>query len=128
MQIGFSLPRVAGLLVGGVGGCMLALAVWYVMTAVMLHQPFTHVLWHRPTLRLRTLFVQSLPLCVFSSLWSLYLLSNRWVCWSVSSASDAGLFGFGADTWSSGSASLRSWRKVTLSPSSYDHGQSRSVS
>lgn len=97
MQIGFSLPRIAGLLVGGVGGCMLALAVWYVMTAVMLHQPFIHVLWHRPTLRLRTLFVQSLPLCVFSSLWSLYLLSNRWVCWSVSSASDAGLFGFGAN-------------------------------
>jgi O-antigen/teichoic acid export membrane protein len=97
MQTGLSLPRLSGLLAGGVAGCMIALAAWYVMIAVALNAPFVGLLWDQRPVRLRQLFAASFPLCVFNSLWWLYLLSNRWMSWSMSGATDAGLFGFGAN-------------------------------
>jgi O-antigen/teichoic acid export membrane protein len=97
MQIGLSLPRLLGLLTGGVTGCMVALAAWYFMTAVVLNIPFAYVPTGRRTAPLWPLFADAFPLCIFSALWLLYLLSNRWVSFTVSSPIDAGLFGFGAN-------------------------------
>jgi O-antigen/teichoic acid export membrane protein len=100
MQVGLILPRFAGLWVGGVSGCILAMAAWYLMTAVVINAPFFGVLRQQRLVDLRPipgLIKASLPLCVFSSLWLLYLLSSRWFSWLMSNPTDAGLFAFGAN-------------------------------
>jgi hypothetical protein len=99
MQFGMSLPRFGGLLVGGVSGYMLALAIWSVMTAVVLNLPFVDFLrLPRQPPRLIPLLAESLPLFAFSSIWFLYLLASRWFSWLVSSTTtEAGLFAFGAN-------------------------------
>jgi O-antigen/teichoic acid export membrane protein len=105
MQAGLSLPRFAGLWAGGVSGCMLAMAAWYLMTAVVINAPFFGILRQRRSHEMQPvldLLKASLPLCVFSSLWLLYLLSSRWFSWLMSNPTDAGLFAFGANMLSVG--------------------------
>jgi O-antigen/teichoic acid export membrane protein len=92
LQLGLSLPRLLGLLVGGVNGCFAALLVWYSMTAVALLSP-------RPRLRARHMvrFIgDGLPLFAFNTCWLLYLLCNRWIAALLSTPRETGLFGFGA--------------------------------
>jgi O-antigen/teichoic acid export membrane protein len=105
MQAGLSLPRFAGLWAGGVSGCLLAMAAWYLMTAVVINAPFFGMLRQRRPFEMRPvlgLLKESLPLCVFSSLWLLYLLSSRWFSWLMSNPTDAGLFALGANMLSVG--------------------------
>jgi O-antigen/teichoic acid export membrane protein len=102
LQLGLSLPRFLGLLTGGVTGCVLALAAWYLMTAVVVNAPFVERLRGDRRINVRSIFAKSLPLCVFGSLWLLYLLIGRWFSWLQSSATDAGLYAFGANLLSVG--------------------------
>jgi hypothetical protein len=105
MQAGLSLPRFAGLWTGGVSGCLLAMAAWYLMTAVVINAPFFGIFRQRRPLEMQPvlgLLKASLPLCVFSSLWLFYLLSSRWFSWLMSNPTDAGLFAFGANMLSVG--------------------------
>jgi hypothetical protein len=105
IQAGLSLPRITGLLVGGVSGCVITMAAWFTMTAVVSNAPFVPIFDKRQTIRLNQILAclkESLPLCAFSSLWLLYLLSSRWFSWLISSPTDAGLFAFGANQLSVG--------------------------
>ena len=98
MQAGLSLPRLGGLVAGGVTGSFAALAAWYVLTAALLTQPLAAVLRARPPMRVvaRTLRVAA-PLFAFNALWLLYLTANRWVSAKLSTPGNFGLFAFGAN-------------------------------
>lgn len=98
MQAGLSLPRIAGLVLGGATGCFAALAAWYAFTAVLLNQPFKDMLRCRPPARavVRTLRT-ALPLFAFNALWLAYLTGNRWIASALSDAFEFGLFAFGAN-------------------------------
>ena len=96
LLFGLSIPRLAGLLAGGVAGCLLATAAWYCMTAAVLNFPFVRSLRVPSVGDASRLFATSLPLFMFSTLWSLYLMINRWYSWLLTSESDAGRFAFGA--------------------------------
>jgi hypothetical protein len=98
MQAGLSLPRLAGLVLGGVTGCFAALAAWYALTAVLLNQPFGATLRSRPApgAVVRTLGV-AVPLFAFNALWLLYLTANRWIASALSEPLEFGLFAFGAN-------------------------------
>lgn len=98
MQAGLSLPRLGGLVAGGVTGCFAALAAWYVLTAALLTQPLAAVLRAKPPMRVvaRTLRT-AVPLFAFNALWLLYLTANRWMSATLSTPGDFGLFAFGAN-------------------------------
>jgi O-antigen/teichoic acid export membrane protein len=96
-QFGMSIPRLAGLLADGVRGCVVALAIWYGMAAVILYAPFFRDLRPIRTRRLCSLFAESTPLFVLSSAWLLYVMASRWFSWLISSPTEAGLFAFGAN-------------------------------
>jgi O-antigen/teichoic acid export membrane protein len=105
IQAGLSLPRLTGLLVGGVSGCVIAMAAWFMMIAIVSNAPFVGIFRQRNTItinQIRGCFKESLPLCAFSSLWLLYLFSSRWFSWVISSPIDAGLFAFGTNLLSVG--------------------------
>lgn len=105
MQAGLSIPRLAGLWVGGVRGCIFAMTIWYVMTAIVINAPFFRGRRKRRAVRVRPvldILKASFPLCVFGSLWLAYLVSSRWFSWLFSSQVDAGLFAFGANMLSVG--------------------------
>jgi O-antigen/teichoic acid export membrane protein len=98
MQAGLSVPRLAGLVLGGVTGCFAALLAFYALTAALLNQPFAAALCQRPSARAvaRTLGA-ALPLFAFSALWLLYLTANRWISLALTDAEGFGLFAFGAN-------------------------------
>jgi O-antigen/teichoic acid export membrane protein len=91
LQAGMTVPRLAGLLLGGVTGCFAILAAWFGALAFLLARPRT-----LPSLRLWALFRHSIPLFVFYGLWLAYQSANRWISAVLSSAHDFGLFAFGA--------------------------------
>jgi hypothetical protein len=98
IQLGLSLPRLTGLLLGGVAGCMVALAVWYCSIAAILTTPLLGLL-RRPAAPTGFLlvFAASAPLFVFNSSWLLLLLANRWFAWLLCNPEETGLFVFGAN-------------------------------
>ena len=96
-QFGMSLPRLIGLLFGGVEGCLIAVSIWYVGGALVLYAPFIRVV-HRLTPRaFSAVLRKALPLFVLSSSWLVYILASRWFGWVISSPHEAGLFAFGAN-------------------------------
>ena len=97
IQGGLSLPRLTGLLLGGVSGCLLAMAGWYAMVAIVLNLPFARLLSVSHVRSSLPLLVSSLPLFIFGALWLLYLIANRWFSWLLISPHGAGEFAFGAN-------------------------------
>ena len=92
LQFGMTLPRLAGLSLGGVTGCFAALALWYVGVALLLARPP-----RGPTASVGSLLGESLPLFAFYGAWLLFISATRWISWFVSrTETDFGLFAFGA--------------------------------
>ncbi len=92
LQFGMTLPRLAGLSLGGVTGCFAALALWYVGVALLLARPPKG----EPA-NIRGLLKQSLPLFAFYGAWMLFASASRWASWALSrSDAEFGLFAFGA--------------------------------
>lgn len=92
MQFGMTLPRLGGLMLGGVNGCFAALAVWYLGLAAFFMRPQplrgAHLL---ETLK------SGLPLFAFNGLWLVYLVAGRWISWILSaSETEFGLLAFGS--------------------------------
>lgn len=103
MQAGLSVPRLAGLALGGVAGCFAVLGAFYGATAALLNQPFAAALRRRSSARAvaRTLRAAS-PLFAFNALWLLYLMASRWISSALSDAVGLGLFAFGANLVAAG--------------------------
>lgn len=97
MQFALTLPRLGGLALDGVRGCIIGLALWSIAVGVIVNLRFLPTV-PRPDWR-STLQVigRGVPLFLYGALWLLYLYANRWLSWSMSSAADAGLFAFGAN-------------------------------
>jgi hypothetical protein len=92
LQFGMTLPRLGGLVAGGVTGCFAVMAVYYVGLALLFCRPRPGAL---P--RLGPMVASSLPLFAFYSAWLVYASANRWVSWAVSNdPGEFGLFAFGA--------------------------------
>ncbi len=92
LQFGLTLPRLAGLELGGVTGCFAALAIWYVGVALLIARPPQGNKGN-----ITALLSQSLPLFAFYGAWLLFISANRWISWAVSSSeAEFGLFAFGA--------------------------------
>lgn len=92
LQFGTTLPRLGGLIAGGVTGCFVVMAVYYVGLALLFCRPRPGAL---P--RLGPMLASGLPLFVFYSAWLVYASANRWVSWAVSDdPGEFGLFAFGA--------------------------------
>ncbi len=96
ISFGQSLPRFVGLLAGGVEGMLLGMLLWYSATAAIVNKPFLGMLTSGASQYRCRILKDAVPLFAFNYLWVVYLLSNRWFSWSVSSETDAGLFAFGA--------------------------------
>ena len=97
MQFGATLPRLMGLLVDGVRGSMIGIGVWSGVACIILNVPFVSTVRFRYA-ELPRLIARSVPLFLYNAAWLLYLFANRWFSWWLSdSASDAGLFAFGAN-------------------------------
>jgi O-antigen/teichoic acid export membrane protein len=96
-QFGMSLPRLAGLLIDGVRGCIIACALWYGMVGLILHVPFVRLLRPLGWSRLLDIFATATPLFVLSTTWLLYQLASRWFSWVISGSEEYGLFAFGAN-------------------------------
>lgn len=95
MQFGMTLPRLVGLLIDGVAGCMLGLGLWAGFSCVVLNAPLL------PAVRFRfealALIPRAMPLFIYSAAFFLYMFANRWFSWWISDNEDAGLFAFGAN-------------------------------
>jgi hypothetical protein len=107
IQIGMSIPRLSGLLINGVAGCVLVLALWYGLVALLLSVfDFGSSTW-MPSIvssarllsirALRQIVAASLPLFIYDNFWTFYVLAPRWIAATLTEASDAGRFAFGAN-------------------------------
>lgn len=98
MQAGLSVPRLGGLLLGGIPGCFGVLAAFYALTAVLLTQPFSALLHTSSAPRaVRRTLGAALPLFVFNAVWLLYLTANRWIASALLDPEAFGLFAFGTN-------------------------------
>lgn len=97
MQFGMSLPRLAGLLIDGVRGCIVGCMMWFGIVGLVLHVPFAERLRPLKARRLLVILTASTPLFVLSTAWLMYQLANRWISWVISTPEDYGLFAFGAN-------------------------------
>lgn len=93
LQVGMTVPRLGGLLLGGITGCFGTLAVWYALGA-WLSPPERS---RKPAHPVLPLLRDALPMFAFSWLWLAYLLANRWLSSLLSSHEEFGLFAFGAN-------------------------------
>ncbi|TCR73226.1 family 16 glycosylhydrolase [Rhizobium sp. BK376] len=93
LQLGMTVPRLAGLMFGGVTGSFAALAAYYTLCALLFARPLP-MLTQRPSFM--SMARLALPLFAFNASWVFYLSANRWVSSTLSSPHDLGLFSFGA--------------------------------
>lgn len=96
LQFGMTFPRLFGLALGGVTGCVLALAIWYGALAVLLARPGSDKAKIQLT-RAWALVRAALPLFAFQGLWLVYVSANRWMSLGLSTPRDFGLFAFTAN-------------------------------
>lgn len=96
MQLGMGLPRLAGLLLGGVVGAFLALSTWYVATAGIFAVLLVPQLTWQPSLRrVARILREAVPLFSLTTLWWFYILSARVIAAFFLPASDLGKLGIG---------------------------------
>lgn len=93
LQFGMTIPRLVGLLSGGITGTFAALAAYYVLCALLFARPSFR---HRRPLPLLGMARLALPLFAFNALWIFYLGANRWISALLSSPHDLGLFSLAA--------------------------------
>ncbi|MGV2184429.1 family 16 glycosylhydrolase [Rhizobium rhizogenes] len=93
LQIAMTVPRLAGLVLGGVDGSFAAVAIYYTLCAVLLARPLPRLKKRPP---LASMAQAALPLFAFNASWTFYLSANRWISSVLSSPHDLGLLSFGA--------------------------------
>lgn len=97
-SIGMIVPRLMGLLIAGVQGCIVGLLIWYSGTAISFNIPFLRAIHRVPRPgAILGLYAASLPLFAYGNLWVFYLLTPRWFSAALAPADQAGLFAFGAN-------------------------------
>lgn len=99
LMVVLATARPLGMVLGGVTGSFLAIALCYgAIAAWVLRGPFRPNLragWPRPPLRL--LLLQGMPLFLTSFVWACYMTANRWVVSLLAEPVELGKFAFGAN-------------------------------
>jgi O-antigen/teichoic acid export membrane protein len=101
LSLGLIIARPLGLLAGGVTGCFLALAFWYLLFTAVYYGKMPPRIENRPDFR-RTIavIVDGLPLFSASFIWAFYLTANRWLGARLMSSSEFGHFAFATNAYS----------------------------
>jgi O-antigen/teichoic acid export membrane protein len=98
LSFGLVVARTGGLALGGIDGCFLALAMWYLGFAALFIRLMPPRAASRPSLhQLRALAGRGSPLFATSFLWAFYVTANRWIASAVISTDDFVAFAFGAN-------------------------------
>ncbi len=101
LSLGLCIARPAGLLAGGLIGCFLALALWYLFFLLLFHWRMPPRLRYRPSIAASLgLVAQGLPFFATSIIWSFYLTANRWFASDLMAPEAFGHFAFGANIYS----------------------------
>ena len=101
LSLGLVVARPLGLVAGGVTGCFLALALWYLVFTGIYYGKMPPHTANRPGLRQTMTFaVDGLPLFSASFIWAFYLSANRWLGARLMSPSEFGHFAFAANAYS----------------------------
>lgn len=95
LQAGLTLPRLVGLVAGGVHGCFAVLGLWFGSAALVLAPP--RRLTRGQAAATGRLVRAGLPFFAFSGMWLVYMLAGRWTSSFLSDHHDFGLFAFGAN-------------------------------
>jgi O-antigen/teichoic acid export membrane protein len=99
--LGLFLARPLGLIGGGLTGCFLALAVWYLAFAVLFYWLRPLRLSNRPSMAQSTSFViQGLPFFATSFVWAFYMTANRWFAINLIEPGAFGHFAFSTNIYS----------------------------
>ena len=90
------ITRLAGLLLGGLTGCLAMMAGWNCAMAIMLNRPV--VSWRAPVSAASAFSIirTAIPLFAFNGIWLCYLSANRLLSSMLSDGHSFGLFAFGA--------------------------------
>lgn len=90
--------RPAGVLLDGVTGCFVALALSYGLLAATVQARMPPLAAHRPSaVRAACLLGEGLPLFAVSLTWAFYMTANRWVVSLLASPEELGRFAFGSN-------------------------------
>lgn len=96
-QVGLTAPRVLGLFFGGLSGCFSVLILWFGGVAVsMLRRDPLDVRYRPGPARVRRTVVAAFPLFVSVSLWSFFMMANRWFVADIADPETYGQFSFAA--------------------------------
>ncbi|WP_420403094.1 hypothetical protein [Nisaea sp.] len=96
-QVGLTVPRVLGLFFGGLSGCFSVLILWFGGIAVNMLRRDPLDIRYRPSVpRVRRTIVVAFPLFVSVSLWSFFMMANRWFVAQLADPETYGQFSFAA--------------------------------
>lgn len=96
-QVGLTAPRVLGLFFGGLSGCFIVLMVWFgAVAAKMLRRDPPGIRYRPNALRVRRTVTVAFPLFVSVSLWSVFMMANRWFVADLADPETYGQFSFAA--------------------------------
>tara|TARA_R110001592_G_scaffold29726_2_gene107356 strand:+ start:679 stop:2091 length:1413 start_codon:yes stop_codon:yes gene_type:complete len=97
VQIGLTAPRVLGLYFGGLSGCFSVLILWFGgVAATMLRRDPPSIRYHPSLHRMRRTVTAAFPLFVSVSLWSVFMMANRWFVADLADPETYGQFSFAA--------------------------------
>jgi len=95
---GLIFARLGGLMVAGLTGCLVALAVWYVTCAFLFQREMPLKASERPSFReAMSLIGSGIPFFATVFIWSFYLTGNRWVASFLIPPDQFGVFAFSAN-------------------------------
>tara|TARA_E500000318_G_scaffold75188_2_gene69787 strand:+ start:15112 stop:16515 length:1404 start_codon:yes stop_codon:yes gene_type:complete len=97
VQVGLTAPRVLGLYFGGLSGCFSVLILWFGgVAASMLRRDPPRIRFHPSLHRMRRTVAVAFPLFVSVSLWSVFMMANRWFVADLADPETYGQFSFAA--------------------------------
>lgn len=98
---GLIVARLTGLIVAGLIGCFAALAIWYVVFAVVFNRRFQPSLHSRPSGRESWSLIRfGVPFFATSFIWAFYVTGNRWIASMLIDPTQFGHFAFSANIFS----------------------------
>lgn len=96
-QLGLTVPRVLALLFGGLSTCFAVLIVWFgAVAANMLHRDPLRSRYRPSVARVWRTILEAFPLFVSVSLWSVFMMANRWFVADLVDPETYGQFSFAA--------------------------------
>lgn len=101
LLLGLVIARLGGLIAGGLVGCFAALAVWYVVFAIMFNKNAELNTQSMPDkIEAWAIIKFGIPFFITSFIWAFYVTGNRWIASFLIDPKQFGLFAFSANIFS----------------------------